>query len=210
MENEATPLKLVIAHNLSDLRKAKGLTQIQLADEFGYSDKAVSKWEHGESTPDIETLCHLADYYGVNLDYLIHESTPEEKEKILHETKKQVANKNVITILACLPAPLICIVIYMIFAMLPSLNKNPWTLFVWWVPIDAIICFIFNCIWGRKAFRPFWGILMSWTIIAAFYLEMGRSLPDNVGWNLWIVFLIGIPLTIASILWNHIKPVKSE
>ena len=77
MDSE-TPLKLIIAQNLVELRKNKGLTQIQLAEKFGYSDKAVSKWEHGEAVPDIETLAKLVDYYGVTLDYLTHEGTAEE------------------------------------------------------------------------------------------------------------------------------------
>lgn len=209
MENE-TPLKLIIAHNLSDLRKAKGLTQIQLADKFGYSDKAVSKWEHGEAVPDIETLAKLADYYGVTLDYLTHEGTPSEKKKYLSDSKKQRANKNIIVILSCLVAPLICVLIYTILALLPRDSVSMWTLFVWWVPIDAIVCFVFNCIWGPKKLRPMFAIIMSWTILAAFYLELGRSLPDGIGWNLWMIFLIGIPLTIASILWNHIKSSPQE
>ena len=204
MENE-TPLKLIIARNLSDLRKEKGLTQIQLAEKFDYSDKAVSKWEHGEATPDIETLCKLADYYGVTLDYLTHEWDEKEKEKVLNENKKQRVNKTIITILSCLIAPLICVTIYTVLSSLPKNPYKMWTLFIWWIPIDAIICFTFNCIWGPKKLRPFWGIFLSWTLIATFYLEMGRSLPDGMGWKLWMVFLIGIPLTIASILWNHVK-----
>ncbi len=208
MDNE-TPLKLVIAHNLSELRKAKGLTQIQLADKFGYSDKAVSKWEHGEATPDIETLAKLADYYGVTLDYLTHEGSAVEKKKYVSDTKVQRVNKTVIIILSCMIAPLVCILIYTALAMFP--NTEPiWTLFVWWVPIDAIICFVFNCIWGPKRFRPMWAILMSWTIITAFYLEMGRSMQNGMGWNLWIIFLIGVPLTIAAILWNHVKATPIE
>ena len=205
MDNE-TPLKLIIARNLTELRKAKGLTQIQLADKFGYSDKAVSKWEHGEATPDIETLARLTDYYGVTLDYLIHEGTPEEKTKYLSDSKKQKANKAVITLLACLIAPLVCILVCTVLAMLPREPIHAWTLFVWWIPIDGIVAFIFNCIWGPKKYRPFWAIFMSWSILIAFYLEMGRSLPDNIGWNFWVIFLIGIPLTIAAILWNHVKP----
>ena len=209
MESD-TPLKLIIARNLVELRKAKGLTQIQLADKFGYSDKAVSKWEHGEAIPDIETLFSLCEYYGVTLDYLTHEGTAKEKAQFVSDTKKQKANKAVITVLSCLIAPLVCILIYTILTLLPKDSYQMWTLFVWWIPIDAIICFTFNCVWGPKKLRPFWAILMSWSIIAAFYLELGRSLPNGLGWNLWMIFLIGIPLTIAAILWNHVKPTNKQ
>ena len=64
-------LKIIIGKNLSSLRKARKLTQLELAEKLNYSDKAVSKWEKGATTPDIETLKQLCDFYGVTLDYLV-------------------------------------------------------------------------------------------------------------------------------------------
>ena len=64
-------LKIIIGKNLSSLRKARKLTQLELAEKLNYSDKAVSKWEQGATTPDIETLKQLCDFYGVTLDYLV-------------------------------------------------------------------------------------------------------------------------------------------
>ena len=52
MEN----LKNILAKNLVKLRKASNMTQSELAEKLSYSDKAVSKWERGESLPDIEIL----------------------------------------------------------------------------------------------------------------------------------------------------------
>ena len=60
-----------MARNLTACRKAAGLTQMQLAEKLNYSDKAVSKWERGESLPDVAVLCELAKLYGVTLDYLV-------------------------------------------------------------------------------------------------------------------------------------------
>ena len=45
-------IKSIIAQNITDLRRAKGLTQLELAEQLNYSDKAVSKWERAESMPD--------------------------------------------------------------------------------------------------------------------------------------------------------------
>ncbi|MBR3556802.1 MAG: helix-turn-helix transcriptional regulator [Oscillospiraceae bacterium] len=50
--------------NLTKERKKRSLTQKELADALGISDKTYSKWETGENEPDIETLCRLAAYYG--------------------------------------------------------------------------------------------------------------------------------------------------
>ena len=53
-------IKEIIAENISLLRKAGGMTQIELAEKLNYSDKAVSKWERGESVPDIAVLKQLS------------------------------------------------------------------------------------------------------------------------------------------------------
>ena len=66
-------LRKVIGNNLAELRKNKGLTQLELAEKFSYSDRAVSKWENGDTLPDIEVLYNLCEFYGVTIDYLTHE-----------------------------------------------------------------------------------------------------------------------------------------
>ena len=60
-------LKAIVAKNLVALRKNAGFTQIELAEKLNYSDKAVSKWERGESLPDIETMKRIADLYCVSV-----------------------------------------------------------------------------------------------------------------------------------------------
>ena len=71
-------LRLIISQNIVSLRRKSGLTQIELAEKLSYSDKAVSKWERGESTPDITVLKAIADIFSVTVDYLISENHPED------------------------------------------------------------------------------------------------------------------------------------
>ena len=54
------------------------LTQIELAEKINYSDKAVSKWERGESIPDVSVLLELSKLFGVSIDFLVtaHENKP--------------------------------------------------------------------------------------------------------------------------------------
>ena len=66
-------VKPIIAKNITALRQANKMTQIDLADQLNYSDKAVSKWERGESVPDITVLKAIADLFGVTVDYLLQE-----------------------------------------------------------------------------------------------------------------------------------------
>ena len=53
--------KSILAQNISTLRKAKKLTQSELAEKLNYSDKTISKWENDDTSPDIETLISLSD-----------------------------------------------------------------------------------------------------------------------------------------------------
>ena len=53
------------------LRKKKGYSQDKFAEKMGVSRQAVSKWERGESVPDIYVLKQIADLFGVSVDYLI-------------------------------------------------------------------------------------------------------------------------------------------
>ena len=66
-------LKPIIAKNITSLRQAAQMTQSELAERLNYSDKAVSKWERGESVPDITVLKEIADLFGVTVDALICE-----------------------------------------------------------------------------------------------------------------------------------------
>ena len=65
-------LKKIIAKNITDLRTAKGITQLELAEKLMYSDKNISKWERAEAVPDVVVLKTLADMYGITVnDFLV-------------------------------------------------------------------------------------------------------------------------------------------
>ena len=55
-------IKQNIANNITELRKSRKWTQLDLANKLNYTDKAISKWERGESTPDVETLYKMGKY----------------------------------------------------------------------------------------------------------------------------------------------------
>ena len=69
---------------LSQLRKEKGLTQLELAEALQVSRQAVSRWEVGTAVPALDNLVSLSEVYGVPLDYFVHghmEQPPEMPEK---------------------------------------------------------------------------------------------------------------------------------
>lgn len=69
-----------VADRIQNLRKTKGISQEELADKVGVSRQAVSKWEGGQSTPDVEKIIILCDYFGVTTDYLLRGIEPKTEE----------------------------------------------------------------------------------------------------------------------------------
>ena len=60
-----------LADRIQSLRKTKGISQEQLADQIGVSRQAVSKWESEQSTPDLDKIILLSDFFDVTTDYLL-------------------------------------------------------------------------------------------------------------------------------------------
>lgn len=76
-----------LAQQIRVLRTAKNLSQDELAEKLYISRQAVSKWENGEATPDIDKLVQLAEIFGVSLDYLVLGKEPE-KEIVVEQRGK--------------------------------------------------------------------------------------------------------------------------
>ena len=60
-----------MADRIQYLRKSKGISQEELADKVGVSRQAVSKWESEQSTPDLEKIIIMSDFFGVTTDYIL-------------------------------------------------------------------------------------------------------------------------------------------
>lgn len=88
-------MNIEIANRLVKLRKEKGLSQEQLAEELGLSRQAVSKWERAESSPDTDNLICLAKLYNVSLDELL--MTDDDLETIKEEQVKD-SNESIFNI----------------------------------------------------------------------------------------------------------------
>ena len=85
--------KQTLGMMISSLRKAKGMTQLELAEKMGVTDKAVSKWERDLSYPDINTIPKLADLFDTSVDELMQGQT------VMKENKKNRKSDIVDTVL---------------------------------------------------------------------------------------------------------------
>ena len=74
-----------VADRIQNLRKAKGISQEQLADAFGVSRQAVSKWERNLSCPDIHSFPRLAEILHVSVEELMQSGTGAPVEKSMSE-----------------------------------------------------------------------------------------------------------------------------
>ena len=83
-------------NKLYQLRKQKGLSQEELANRLNVSRQTVSKWEVGDSTPDMEKLVAISDLFEISLDELVmgkapvHPEQNSNKSEIVSEIKEKV------------------------------------------------------------------------------------------------------------------------
>ncbi|MBQ7164391.1 MAG: helix-turn-helix transcriptional regulator [Clostridia bacterium] len=194
----AMELRETLASNLLTLRKARGLTQLELAEQLNYSDKSVSKWERGDAVPDVEVLARVADFYGVTVDYLIREHgegevppPPENKRK-----RRLNGNRLIITLLATSSVWIISTIIYV--QLLIWKDVNFWMAFLWSVPASCVILIIFKAIWGRKRYSVILVSVFLWSLLTCIYLQAIR-------YNVWSIYFIGVPLQISIILSASFK-----
>lgn len=186
MEN----IKETIAKNLTELRKSHKLTQGALAEKLNYSDKAVSRWEHAETLPDIETLCRICDIYGVSFEYLLQKE-PKETGGLYVKTDNRGRHVIICLITICT----VWLAATLLFSMVKALGGvNLWQIFVWAIPASITAIAIFNKIWWKsKVCTALTASFNNWTTILAIYLH-------TLGHNLWTLFIIGIPIQAIILL----------
>mgnify|MGYP002533043550 CR=1 FL=1 len=188
--------KDIVANNLILYRKERKLTQAELAEKLNYSDKSISKWERGESLPDLEIMKKLADLYGIKVDDFFSHKNVKTVKKNRSNLKHLIIS--ILSILLVWLVAIICFVCLHIF--LPSYT-NGWLFFIYSIPASCIVALVFSCIWGKRCITASICTLLVWTLLLSIYLSI-----DAV--NLWTIFLIAIPIQIAIVLWFFLKKMK--
>lgn len=192
MEN----IKEIIAENLVKLRKQHKLTQLELAEKINFSDKAISRWEKGEVTPDIETLISLCELYKISInDLLTKQTEPKNLTKRYHFELK---NKMIISCLAVLLVWFAATMVFLYGGLIS--NVYLWKAFIWAIPTSCVVALIFNAIWGKRKWIFIIITLLIWSLLASVYIQF---LPT---YNLYLIFILGVPLQVATVLWSLLKP----
>lgn len=200
---EDDKIKARIGSNIAERRKRAGLTQAGLAERLNYSDKAVSKWERGESVPDVLTMMQLAELFGVRVDDLLQDpalsgSLSEE------EPKKPLASKRVIQALS---TTLVWFVALFFFVVISSFGiPSSWVAFFYAIPANAIVLLCLRSAWHKYSWNKALISVIVWGSLASIYVSLRVFLDANV----WKVFLLGIPGQVAISLWFRMFQSKEE
>lgn len=224
MTNEE--LKDIIGKNIVRLRKAKGMTQADLAEKLNYSDKAISKWERGESMPDVLTLMNMAEIFDTNVNAILGgEPEPAEPEPapvqpepapiIIHERRPKLSFPPVRAAdrgkVQKLSSALVWVIVVTLYLILDSFDfQYSWMVFLLGILANAIVLLSLRAAW------KIWGInrilvsIILWSALTFFYL----LLLFATGVSVWRVFLMGLVGQMAIILWfkvfRHPKEAENE
>ena len=168
MEKENNQQEL-LAKNLAYYRKASGLTQLELAEKFNYSDKSVSKWERGEGFPDVFVLKSLADFYGISVD----DFYSSEKKKISsqnHSLTKQIYIK----LLSVAIGWLVTLLTFFLLNTLldPNVKFQTWLTFIYGGLITGIILLVWDYISHHRFLRVIDTSIIIWMGALTIYLTI--------------------------------------
>lgn len=219
-------VKETVKANLIRLRREHKLTQLELSEKINYSDKAISRWETGEVTPDVETLEHLSHLYGIPITafFLAPDeqlSSAERKAQRRAEKKRRKAQKRAKkderkgadaadktpkdptrprrVALLIFSLCFLWTVALSLFSILNAVGlARVWMSFVWGVPATFAILTAYFA--GRRhavTLRVMLSLLV-WTALTATYLQIAF-------WKLFPLLFLGIPLQTVILLLPFLK-----
>lgn len=191
-------LKPIFAANLATLRKKKGWTQLELAQQLNYSDKAVSKWERGESLPDVVILKQIADLFEVTVDYML---AKDHEAVTVPLSKRKRRNRAMITGISSVTVWLIACILYFSLGFVESASAASWLIFLGAVPVCCVVMLVFTALWWGKRWLFTTVSVLIWSILAFVFLLVYFLAQVNI----WLIFLIGVPAQIIVFLWAGMK-----
>lgn len=186
-------IKENIANNIAELRKMNHMTQQDLAEKLNYTDKAISKWERGESTPDIESLSALAKMFNLTVDDLLNETF--DKEQTLRKEKIRLSKSISKIALGVLTIWLIGTVVFVYNVIRNNIPNGLWMSFIWPIPASSLLVAIVAFLRKYKMVISIAASITLWTGLMAIFLQILA-----MGGNIWIIFLVGVPLQAIIII----------
>lgn len=150
MESE-DQFKKQFGEKISEARKQKGYTQLKLAEKLNYTDKAVSKWERGESVPDTYTVLKIAELLNVSPSYLFGKDETAETENSDKPKKKTRPVALFVPIITSVTVFFIASVLFLVLKLFPV--TTPYAPYVYLIALTAMFIelVVFSFIWWSRS-----------------------------------------------------------
>ena len=211
---DSEKLKLQIGNNIASYRKRVGLTQAGLAEKLNYSDKAVSKWERGESMPDVTTLIQLAELFGITVNELVVDpnelpGNPGKLEKAMTQVSekalKRKADKGIILKLSSILVWFVALLLYVVLSSFNIGARWNWVFFFYALPANAIVLLSLRSAWKCYGWNRILISVILWGALLTLYLFLLTVSHVNV----WRILPMGLLGQAAILLWfKMFRPVK--
>lgn len=212
--------KNIVAGNLTYYRKKSGLSQLELANKLKYSNKNISKWENGETTPNVFVLKNIADLYGITVDDLLKQPSEDDKQKYdeftnAKERRKLMRNYTYLFLSNAILYTITCVAI-LILSLCQVTTFNKWLLLLYMLPLTCISVFVFiRCIYKRV--DAITVSLLGWLLALCVYV----SLPyvQNIAmifivagaYQILVIFItLAVNLKLVDKFANQFKHLKEK
>ena len=185
--------KAVIAKNLINYRKINNLTQLDLAEKLNYSDKAISKWERGESLPDLYTLQKIAELYGISINDLCATNQEPIKSKTIKKS-----NHLFTTLLSCVLVWFVATLVFVVLMLIPATSDKPvWLSFIIAIPVFFIVLTVFASMWYKTILQCISVSGIVWGTVVTLQIALNIGNLSNNG----LIYIIAAVFQILVILW---------
>ncbi len=195
-------VRSTVSQNITELRLLNNMTQLELAEKLNYSDKAISKWERGESLPDVAVLLAIADLFGVSLDRLVREENLAEQ---VQKTKpeKTAYNRRAIGYVSEGAVWTVAFLAFTITSLVSSTSTFSWLYFIYALPISLIVKLVFNSIWFNPRHNYLIISALLWSILATIHTTFAHFQID-----ISLIYLLGVAGQAIIVVWSFIKKPK--
>ena len=181
-------LNKIIAENITFLRTTNKMTQLELAEKLNYSDKAVSKWERGDSIPDVRVLLNIANIFGVKINSLLEDHGIDDLPLI---PEKKKVNFRVVTTIALVGVWTAALLFFLIWNI--CTEQRMYHAFILAVPVSRIVWLVCTSIWSKK--RRFYNFFIISALCWSVLITLWSFMPQLLS-LLWL----GIPAQILVLL----------
>lgn len=188
--------KMIVAQNIFYLRTQNQMTQLELGEKLNYSDKAISKWERGDSIPDAYVLKKMGELFGVSVDYILTEHNEQERKV---DTKPSRIAKAMLANVIMIGIATVALLVYIILAIF---RINYWQIFIYAIPAILIVGIVFSFILNNKIMGIISVSGLVWSILLVIYFALWSYRHD---YATWMILLLGIPIQLIVIFSFKMK-----